>query len=89
MPRVITTDRYAATEIAILEEIYDGGLAVKVRHRMIKYLNNIVEQDHRFVKRIVRPMLGFKNFHSACATLSGIEIMHMRVCKIKCAFALS
>jgi putative transposase len=42
-----------------------------------KYLNNIFEQDHRFVKRITRPMLGFKAFHSAAATLAGIETAHM------------
>ncbi len=42
-----------------------------------KYLNNIVEQDHRFIKRITRPMLGFKAFHSATATLDGIETAHM------------
>jgi putative transposase len=40
-------------------------------------LNNIVEQDHRFIKRITRPMLGFKAFHSADATLAGIETAHM------------
>lgn len=42
-----------------------------------KYLNNIVEQDHRFIKRITRPMLGFKAFHSAAATLAGIETAHL------------
>jgi putative transposase len=42
-----------------------------------KYLNNIVEQDRRFIKRITRPMLGFKAFHSASATLAGIETAHM------------
>ena len=42
-----------------------------------KYLNNIVEQDHRFIKKITRPMLGFKSFHSAAATLAGIETAHM------------
>jgi len=42
-----------------------------------KYLNNIVEQDHRFIKKITRPMLGFKAFHSAAATLAGIETAHM------------
>ena len=42
-----------------------------------KYLNNIVEQDHRFIKRITRPMLGFKAFHSAAATLAEIETAHM------------
>ena len=42
-----------------------------------KYLNNIVEQDHRFIKKITRPTLGFKAFHSAAATLAGIEVAHM------------
>ena len=42
----------------------------------IKYLNNIVEQDHRSIKRIVRPMLGFQSFYTASKTLKGIEIMH-------------
>ena len=45
--------------------------------RQNKYLNNLVEQDHRAVKRIVRPMLGFQSFHSARVTLQGIELMHM------------
>jgi putative transposase len=42
-----------------------------------KYLSNMVEQDHRFIKRITRPMLGFKAFDSATATLAGIETAHM------------
>ena len=42
-----------------------------------KYLNNMVEQDHRRVKRITRPMLGFKNFYAAQQTLAGIELMAM------------
>ena len=42
-----------------------------------KYLNNIVEQDHRFIKTITRPMLGFKAFHSATATHAGSEVAHM------------
>ena len=44
---------------------------------MWKYLNNIVEQDHRGVKRVTRPMLGFKSFEAAQGTLVGIELMHM------------
>jgi transposase, IS6 family len=76
MPRVITTDRYPATEVAIAEEIYFGDLSVMTQHRVVKYLNNVVEQDHRLIKRIIKPMLGFKNFQSACATIFGIE-MHM------------
>ena len=45
--------------------------------RQIKYLNNIVEQDHRAIKRQTRPVLGFKSFWSAAVTLAGLEIMHM------------
>jgi putative transposase len=40
----------------------------------VKYLNNIVEQDHRFIKRLINPMMGFKAFYSAAATLAGIEV---------------
>ena len=43
----------------------------------MKYLNNMVEQDHRAVKRVTRPMLGFKSFAAAQGTLVGIELMHM------------
>jgi len=45
--------------------------------RQVKYLNNILEQDHRFIKRITGPMMGFKAFHSATATIAGIEVAHM------------
>ena len=43
----------------------------------VKYLNNILEQDHRFIKRITKHMLGFKAFHSASATIAGIDVAHM------------
>jgi len=43
----------------------------------VKYLNNIIEQDHRFIKKLTRPMKGFKSFASASATLDGIEVAHM------------
>lgn len=43
----------------------------------VKYLNNILEQDHRFIKRITKPMMGFKAFHSAAATIAGIEVAYM------------
>jgi len=45
--------------------------------RRIKYLNNQIEQDHRFIKRLTRPMLGFKAFISAGITLAGIEVVRM------------
>ena len=54
-----------------------GGFCHQILVRQIKYLNNIVEQDHRFIKKITQPMKGFKAFHSAEATLSGIELHHM------------
>ncbi len=46
----------------------------------VKYLNNIIEQDHRFIKMLTRPMKGFKSFSSASATLDGIEVAHL-ICK--------
>jgi len=51
------------------------GIPIKIRQ--VKYLNNIVEQDHRAVKRVTRPMPGFKSFRSARSVLAGIELMHM------------
>ena len=45
--------------------------------RRTKYLNNIIEQDHRFIKKLTRPMQIFKSFNSAAATLPGIEVAHM------------
>ncbi|MBX8827484.1 IS6 family transposase, partial [Ochrobactrum sp. SFR4] len=53
------------------------GTGEIIEIRQIKYLNNILEQDHRFIKRITRPMMGFKAFHSATATIAGIEVAHM------------
>jgi putative transposase len=50
---------------------------VPIEVRQVKYLNNIVEQDHRFVKRITNPMLGFKYLRATSAVLAGIELMHM------------
>jgi len=55
----------------------DETMAEKTELRQIKYLNNIIEQDHRNIKRIVKPMMGLKSFHSARRTLSGIEAMNM------------
>ena len=49
------------------------GTRQTIKILQVKYLNNIIEQDHRFIKRITGPMMGFKAFHSACATITGIE----------------
>jgi putative transposase len=75
VPEKITIDGSAANEAAIKRFNEAYGTAIEIRQ--IKYLNNIVEQDHRGVKRITRPMLGFTSFDAAQATLVGIELMHM------------
>jgi len=54
-----------------------AGTGRIIEIRQIKYLNNILEQDHRFIKRLTKPMMGFKALHSASATLAGIEVAHM------------
>ena len=75
VPEKITIDGSAANEAAIKSYNEEHGTAIVIRK--IKYLNNIVEQDHRGVKRVTRPMLGFKAFDAAQSTLAGIELMHM------------
>jgi len=75
VPEKITIDGSAANEAAIKSYNEEHGTAIAIRKN--KYLNNIVEQDHRGVKRITRPMLGFKAFDAAQSTLTGIELMHM------------
>ena len=77
MPRVITVDKNAAYPIAIDELKNEKKLSKNVEIRQVKYLNNIVEQDHRSIKRIIAPMLGFQSFRSASKTLKGIEAMNM------------
>ena len=53
------------------------GLFLQINVRKNKYPNNIMEQDHRFIIKITKLMKRFKAFHSACATLAGIELHHM------------
>ena len=77
IPRAITVDKNPAYPVAIHELKNDRILPQNVSLRQIKYLNNMIEQDHRSIKKIVRPMLGFQSFHTAIKTLKGIEIMHM------------
>ena len=75
VPEKITIDGSAANEAAIKSYNEEHGTTIAIRK--LKYLNNIVEQDHRGVKRVTRPMLGFKSFDAAQGTLVGIELMHM------------
>ena len=55
----------------------EGALDENCRQRPVPYLNNVLEQDHRAIKRRTRPMLGFKNFRCARILLGGIEVAHM------------
>jgi putative transposase len=75
VPEQITIDGSAANEAAITSYNEEHGTSIEIRKA--KYLNNIVEQDHRGVKRITRPMMGFKSFETAQGTLTGIELMRM------------
>ena len=77
IPRVITVDKNPAYPPAVNELKNDRILPQNVNFRQIKYLNNMIEQDHRSIKRIVRPMLGFQSINAAIKTIKGIEIMHM------------
>ena len=76
-PKVITVDKNPAYIPAVNELKNDKVLPKNVKLRQIKYLNNIIEQDHRSIKRIIRPMLDFQSFCTAIKTLKGIEIMNM------------
>jgi putative transposase len=75
VPKKITIDGSEANAVAIKRYNEEHGTAIIIRQ--VKYLNNVIEQDHREVKRVTRPMLGFKSFAAAQAALSGIELMHM------------
>ena len=74
-PEKITIDKSGANKAAIEEYNRENGTSIEIRQ--IKYLNNIVEQDHRGIKRVTKHMLGFKSFHAASITLSGIELVRM------------
>ena len=76
-PRVINVDKNAAYPKAIAEIKANGLLPVSVELRQVKYLNNLIEQDHRFIKRLTKPGMGFFSFETAWQTLQGFEIMNM------------
>ena len=61
--------------VNVIRKFTGSGRLIRIMQS--KYLNNMVEQDHRFIKRITHPTLGFKAFHSAAATLAGIKTAHM------------
>jgi transposase-like protein len=74
-PRTITLDGYAASHRAVREMKTDGQLPTDTKVRSSKYLNNLIEQDHRGVKLRIGPMLGFKWFTTAAIVIAGIELL--------------
>ena len=76
VPQTITLDGYAASHRAVRELKDDGLLPEGTKVRSSKYLNNLIEQDHRSIKQRIAAMLGFKRFRNAATTIAGIELMH-------------
>jgi IS6 family transposase len=76
-PRVIVVDKNAAYPKALKELKAAGTVPEQCELRPVKYLNNLVEQDHRFIKRLVKPGMGFFSFETAWRTLQGYEAMNM------------
>ena len=76
LPRVVNVDKNPAYPIAVKASKHAGLFRPRSSLRQCKHLNNVIEQDHRFIKRRTRPMLGFKRFTTAWRTVRGIEMMH-------------
>jgi transposase-like protein len=75
VPKTVTIDKSGANLAGLNAINADREMPITIRQS--KYLNNVVEQDHRAIKRIVRPMLGLKSFRCARVILGGIELMRM------------
>ena len=76
-PRVINVDKNAAYPAAVDDLKAEEQLFETTELRQVKYLNNRVEQDHRFIKRLTKPGMGFGSFHTARRTIKGFEAMNM------------
>src|ERR1700738_4986949 len=76
-PRVINTDKDAAHPPALGQLTAEGALEAHCGHRPLQYLNNVLEQDHRAIKRRVRASQHFRSFWGAWRTIAGYEAMHM------------
>lgn len=74
-PEIVTIDKSGANLVALQAINAERETPIKIRQK--KYLNNIVEQDHRAIKRRTRPMMGFKDFRCARIVLGRTEVMHM------------
>ncbi|MRN47573.1 IS6 family transposase [Brucella sp. 10RB9212] len=80
IPEKVVIDKSGANLVGLqavntIMKFTETGVMIEIRQ--IKYLNNTLEQDHRFIKRITKPIMGFKAFHSATAIIAGIEVAHM------------
>src|SRR6516165_5253198 len=76
-PRVINTDLAPIYSSAIPDSKTEGTLRTRCRHRPVQYLNNVLEQDHRAIKRRVNAKQGFREFQAARRTIQGYEVIHM------------
>ena len=76
-PGIVNVDKNAAYPKATDTLTADEAMSHPVELRQNKYLNNLVEQDHRFIKRLVNPGMGFGSFNTARRTLRGYEAMNM------------
>ena len=76
-PRVVNVDKNPAYPIGARSTKHEGFFRPRSSLRQCTYLNNVIEQDQRCIKRRTRPMLGFKRFTTAWRTVRGIEIMHV------------
>ena len=76
-PSVINADKHKAYSPALAALQEDKMLPPSTELRQNKYLNNVIEQDHRFLQRLIKPGLGFKSFNTARRTIKGYEVMHM------------
>jgi transposase-like protein len=76
-PETINTDQNEAYGKAIRQLKTEGRIEADVQHRQVKYLNNRLEGDHAALKRVIRPMRGFKSMPTAYAAIKGIEVMRM------------
>ena len=76
LPHKITLDGYQASHRAAKEVLDEHSAGNQCEIRSSKYLNNLIEQDHRSIKLRLGPMLGFKRFRRAATTIAGIELMH-------------
>src|SRR6266436_3227434 len=76
-PRVINTDEHAGYPPAIVRLKAEEALKENCRHRPVQYLNNVLEQDHRAIKRRIRASQHFRSFWGAWRTIAGYEAIHM------------